>query len=102
MRFCSLPRSIAITTARCVALTGVMMREARSGRDCKLRLFVRQARTHTPQPRHMSLSTLALRRCDLCGWLAETSVIASTGQAFMHLTQPLHVARLTCGMKLVV
>ncbi len=43
-----------------------------------------------------------MRLFGLWGSFADTSVIASTGQALTHLPQPLQRSTWTCGMKLVV
>src|SRR3990167_229135 len=90
---------MAIITARRTESTGVITRLARASRR---RPSVGQERTQTPQPRHRSSWSVALRRFGLCGSLADTSAIASTGQAVTHLPQPLHLSASIDAMKLVV
>ena len=57
IRFCSLPRSIAIITARWVELTGVMTRSGRASSSMRVAL---QSRTQTPQPRQSRSSRRGL------------------------------------------
>ena len=99
MQSCSLPRSIAIRTLRCRESTGVMTRSARASSQSP---SVGQTRVHTLQPRQRSALSAAFRFFGRCGSLAETSVIASTGQVVTHFAQPLHSSSWRFGMKFVV
>jgi hypothetical protein len=94
-----LPRSIAITTTRCVELTGVMTRSFRAARRTPP---FGQAETQTPQPRHSSVSAAARFRPGCAGSSPGTSRSASTGQAFAHVPQPSHLEPSSSTTKLVV
>ena len=91
--------AIAIITVRWSVSTGVI---TRFGRGSSHRAAWEHVRVQTPQPRHRSVASCALRLRGCAGSFAETSVIASTGHKFTHLPQPLHVSPSTCGRKLVV
>src|SRR5512137_1178396 len=99
MRFGSLPRSMAIRTALWTESSGVM---TRSGLDASDRLLVLQTRTQTAQPRQNRAATLASFFLGCKGSLAETRLMASTGQTAAHSPQPVQEPLSTTGMKFVV
>src|SRR5664279_57097 len=90
---------MAITTARCAVVTGVMTRLARC---CNPMACLLHTRAHTPQPRHRSSLTLAFLRLWWYGSPAETMPIASTGHTSAHFMQPEHLSSAIVGRKLVV
>ncbi len=93
MRFCSTPRSAAMSTTRCDVFRGVMVRFGRSRRQ---RLLAWQCRTQTPHPRQISSRTLTVFR-----FSSGDSAISSapTGQILAHLPQPVQVTASVWMMK---
>src|ERR1035441_8953418 len=90
---------MAMSTARWAVVTGVI---TRIFRNLSLIPPLGQVLTQTPQPRQRDSSIRAFLRVGLCGSPADTSPMASTGQAVTHLPQPLHKSALTSGRKFVV
>src|SRR5512140_3735743 len=90
---------MAIITALWTESSGVM---TRSVLDARPRLFVRQAATQTPQPRHIASSRRARFFFGWRGSLADTRVIASTGHAAAQSPQPVQDPPDTTGRKFVV
>ena len=90
IRFCSLPRSMAMTTARWVEFSGVI---TRCGRDAKRERVLRAGPDADAAAEAQFLVQDGRSSClGRWGSLAETRPRASTGQTSTHLPQPVQAA----------